>query len=294
MMFGLQQAAVGPLSNSSQGNPTLITRHTLAELQTRPRILVAEDNLVNQKLAVRMLERLGYQSDVVSNGDEALAASEREAYAAIVMDCQMPVMDGYEATRRIRDREQRVGPSLGRAHIPIIALTANAMQGDRERCKAAGMDDYLSKPVKKDDLGMKLQRWVPSSGAGEPSAPSLPREMPPSHVNVFDAPAMLKNIGGDVELFNQLIRLFLDRHCVMVHDIEAAIGEADAVALERAAHSMKGTAGNLCAPDVVLLASQLEATGRLGTLAEAPPLLLQLKRTIQQLVEVLTRQIGQN
>ena len=292
MLFGLQPGAIGSLPYAGQANPALITRHTLAELQTRPRILVAEDNLVNQKLAVRMLERLGYQSDVVSNGDEALAASEKETYAAIVMDCQMPVMDGYEATRRIREREQRAGSSPGRAHIPIIALTANAMQGDRERCKAAGMDDYLSKPVKKDDLGMMLQRWIPSS-AEEASAPSLPREMPPSDVNVFDAATMLKNIGGDVELFDQLIRLFLDRYCVMLQDIEIAIGAADAAALERAAHSMKGTAGNLCAPDVVLLASQLEAIGRLGTVSEAPALLLQLKRTVQHLVEVLTRQISQ-
>ena len=293
MLFGLQQTVTGPSSDSGQANPALITRHTLAELQTRPRILVAEDNLVNQKLAVRMLERLGYQPDVVSNGDEALAASEREVYAAIVMDCQMPVMDGYEATRRIREREQRVEVPRGRAHIPIIALTANAMQGDRERCKAAGMDDYLSKPVKKDDLGMMLQRWVPASDVGESSPTAPPHEMSRSDANVFDANTMLKNIGGDVELFHQLIRLFLDRHHVMVQDIETAIREADGVALERAAHSMKGTAGNLCAPDVVLLASQLEATGRLGTLAEAPALLLQLKRTIQQLVEVLTRQSGQ-
>jgi two-component system sensor histidine kinase/response regulator len=291
MLFGLQPGAIGSLPYSGQAHPTLITRHTLAELQTRPRILVAEDNLVNQKLAVRMLERLGYQSDVVSNGDEALAASEKETYAAIVMDCQMPVMDGYEATRRIREREQRVGTSSGRAHIPIIALTANAMQGDRERCKAAGMDDYLSKPVKKDDLGMMLQRWIPSR-AEQASTSSLPREMPQSDVNVFDAATMLKNIGGDVELFDQLIRLFLDRYCVMLQDIEIAIGAADAVALERAAHSMKGTAGNLCAPDVVLLASQLEATGRLGTVAEAPALLQQLKRTVQHLVEVLNRQIN--
>ena len=240
-----------------------------------------------------MLERLGYQADVVSNGTEALAAFERESYAAIIMDCQMPGMDGYAATRGIRELEQRAGMPRGRAHIPIIALTANAMQGDRERCKAAGMDDYLSKPVKKDDLGMMLQRWIPASLADEPLAPALPREMSPSDINVFDAGTMLKNIGGDVELFDQLIRLFLDRHRAMVQEIDTAIGRADGAALERAAHSMKGTAGNLCAPDVVLLAGQLEATGRLGTLAEAPALLLQLKRTIQQLVEVLTRQIGQ-
>lgn len=295
VVFGLQQAVVVPPAGTDTALPAmppLITRHTLAEQRTRPRVLVAEDNLVNQKLAVRILERLGYQPDVVSNGDEALAAFERELYAAIVMDCQMPVMDGYEATRHIREREQRPDAPRDRPHIPIIALTANAMQGDRERCKAAGMDDYLSKPVKTDDLGKILQRWIPVTPQGETSTPAPPREMSKIDASVFDASAMLANIGGDVELFDQLIRLFLDRHRTMIHDIEVAIGQADPVALERAAHSMKGTAGNLCAPDVVLLASQLEATGRLGKLAEAPALLLQLERTIQQLVDVLTRQIS--
>jgi CheY-like chemotaxis protein len=296
VVFGLQQAAVVPApgaDNVPQAFPALITRHTLAEQRTRPRVLVAEDNLVNQKLAVRMLERLGYQPDIVSNGEEAMAAFEREVYAAIIMDCQMPVMDGYEATRLIRDREQRPDVSRDRPHIPIIALTANAMQGDRERCKAAGMDDYLSKPVRTDDLGRILQRWAPIAPQIEPPVHSPPREMSKSDTSVFDAGTMLANIGGDAELFDQLIRLFLDRHRVMIHDIEVAITRADGVELERAAHTMKGTAGNLCAPDVVLLASQLEATGRLGTLSEAPALLLQLERTIQQLVEVLTRQINQ-
>jgi HPt (histidine-containing phosphotransfer) domain-containing protein len=153
------------------------------------------------------------------------------------------------------------------------------------------MDDYLSKPVKTDDLGKILQRWIPALSPGETAVPAPPRKMSKSDASVFDASAMLANIGGDVELFDQLVRLFLDRRRALIQDIEVAIGQADGAALERAAHSMKGTAGNLCAPDVVLLASQLEATGRLGKLAEAPPLLLQLKRTVQQLVEVLTRQI---
>lgn len=297
VVFGLQQAAMLPSPGTDgtlQAMPALITRHTLAEQRARPRILVAEDNLVNQKLAVRMLERLGYRPDIVSNGVEAVAAFEREIYAAIVMDCQMPVMDGYEATRHIREREQRSDAARDRPHVPIIALTANAMHGDRERCKVAGMDDYLSKPVKTDDLGEILQRWIPESPRGESSIPAPPREMSKSDVSVFDASTMLTNIGGDVQLFDQLIRLFLDRHRAMVQDIQAAIGQADCGELERAAHSMKGTAGNLCAPDVVLLAGQLEAAGRLGQLAEAPALLLQLERTIQQLVDVLTRQVGAN
>ncbi|MCS6296523.1 MAG: response regulator [Nitrospira sp.] len=295
VVFGLQQKSPTATIGTGKGQPiapTLITRHTLAEQSPRPRILVAEDNVVNQKLAVRMLDRLGYQPDVVSNGQEAVTAFERESYAAIVMDCQMPTMDGYEATRLIRAHEERPDASRTRAHIPIIALTANALPGDRERCKAAGMDDYLTKPVKTDDLGLILQRWAPVKAVVDVSPPPPPRDMSKTDSHVFDANAMLANIGGDAELFDQLIRLFLDRHGIMMKEIESAIGQADAAALERAAHSLKGTAGNLCAPDVVLLASQLEASGRLGTLTEAPSLLVRLDRTVQELVAVLTRQIN--
>ena len=294
VVFGLQEAAAVTVPGAETGPtiaPTLITRHTLAEQRARPRILVAEDNAVNQKLAVRMLDRLGYQPDVVSNGQEAVAAFEQETYAAIVMDCQMPTMDGYEATRRIREQEQKPDASGPRAHIPIIALTANAMPGDRERCKAVGMDDYLSKPVKTDDLGRILQRWAPLSTPDQAPATLPPRELTKTDARVFDASAMLVNIGGDIELFEQLIRLFLERRRIMVEEIEVAVKQADGVALERAAHSLKGTAANLCAPEVVLLASQLEANGRLGTLAEAPALFAQLERTVQQLVAVLERQI---
>ncbi|HQY57540.1 MAG: response regulator [Nitrospira sp.] len=297
VVFGLQPHATFAATSTpaeSTISPSLITRHTLAEQRVRPRVLVAEDNVVNQKLAVRMLERLGYQPDVVSNGQEAVAAFTRETYAAIVMDCQMPTMDGYEATRHIREEEQRADSSKTRAHVPIIALTANAMPGDRERCKASGMDDYLAKPVKTDDLGRILERWVPLAPLDAAPAPIPPREMTKTDASVFDASTMLANIGGDVELFDQLIRLFLERHRSMVQEIETAIKQGNAVVLERAAHSLKGTAGNLCAPDVVLLSSQLEAIGRLGTLAEAPTLLAQLERTIQQLVVVLTRQITPN
>lgn len=294
VVFGLQQGS-GPVTSGTgklqPAAPPLITRHTLAEQAPRPRILVAEDNVVNQKLAVRMLDRLGYQPDVVSNGQEAVTAFERESYAAIVMDCQMPTMDGYAATRSIRKQEQESGDAQKRAHIPIIALTANAMPGDRERCKAAGMDDYLSKPVKTDDLGLILQRWAPLPTAADAPAPMPRREMSMGDARVFDAAAMLANIGGDAELFDQLIRLFLDRHGILMKDIETAIGQADASALERAAHSLKGTAANLCAPDVVLVAGQLEATGRLGTLTEAPSLLVQLDRTVQELLPVLSRQV---
>lgn len=120
------------------------------------RILVAEDDIVNQKVAVRMLEKLGCRVDVAANGLEALEASIQIPYALIFMDCHMPEMDGYKATSAIRRHESRTG-----SHIPIVAMTANAMQGDREQCLAAGMDDYVSKPVKSEDLLAILQKWSP-------------------------------------------------------------------------------------------------------------------------------------
>ena len=140
------------------GAARLITRHALREAQSqfRARVLVAEDNVVNQRVAVRMLEKLGCRVDVATNGLEAVEATGRILYHCIFMDCQMPEMDGYEATRVIRQREARTG-----ARIPIIAMTANAMESDRERCLVAGMDDYLSKPVQPKELGTTLQKWIP-------------------------------------------------------------------------------------------------------------------------------------
>jgi CheY-like chemotaxis protein len=120
-----------------------------------PRVLVAEDNPVNQRVAARLLEHLGIRADVVSDGYEAIQSLARQSYALVLMDCQMPELDGFEATARIRSGEN------GGARIPIIAMTASAMRGDRERCLAAGMDDYVSKPVRIEDLKTVVERWLP-------------------------------------------------------------------------------------------------------------------------------------
>lgn len=133
------------------------------------KVLVAEDNAVNQKLARKLLEKLGYESDVVENGELALEALKRGGYSAVLMDCQMPVLDGYQATERIRKIK---GPA---AAVPVIALTASALKGDRERCLGAGMSDYITKPLRTDDLRLALERWcgrahVPAEGVVAPGS----------------------------------------------------------------------------------------------------------------------------
>jgi CheY-like chemotaxis protein/HPt (histidine-containing phosphotransfer) domain-containing protein len=297
---------------------SFITRHTLPEGQPRLRILVAEDNLINQKLAVRMVERLGYQADVVENGSQAIEALRRTSYAAVLMDCQMPGVDGYEATRRIREWEEShrspvTGQSLQepptspdfspvtndkspmtRDHIPIIAVTANAMQGDRERCLAAGMDDYLAKPVKSLELDAVLRRWLPTAD----SVPEVPASVSPmgrlaasgsgrSSHDIFNLAKLLRNVGGDEALVRQLVELFQERGRFMVEKIGEAVEQGDAKRLEQTAHLLKGTAGNLCAREVVLAASRLEAYGHLGSLGEAPAVLEQLKVAMTRLSSVL-------
>jgi CheY-like chemotaxis protein len=183
-LWGCLTTIMGRTSATATSAP-LVTRHTVTETQTRNRIpiLIAEDNPVNQKLAVRLVEKLGYRADVAANGLEAVAALERIQYAVVLMDCQMPEMDGFEATQEIRRREAQSAaaihaprsgeqaaaldfsrPSSRRQHagkhIPIIAMTANAMQGDRERCLEAGMNDYISKPIKPEALKAVLAQWI--------------------------------------------------------------------------------------------------------------------------------------
>ena len=278
--------------------PQLVTRHTLADHRPRQRILIVEDNPINQKLAVRMAEKLGYQPFVAENGQEALKALEAEDFAVLLMDCQMPVMDGYEATRHIREREASLmkrppqnerrdtSDEQRRSHIPIIAVTANAMQGDREHCLAAGMDDYLAKPIQLESLRAVLSRWAPLPTQPD-SAPDLPAHEQTTVQGVFDPASMFRNIGGDNHLFGQLVGMFLDQHPAMLAEIKEGLIRADALAVERTAHTLKGTAGNLCAPEVVLAASRLEALGHLGALQDAPPIYAQLEQEVLRLVHAL-------
>jgi len=248
--------------------------------QPRLRILVAEDNAVNQKLIERLLDKLGYQVDVVANGLEALAALASGPYAAVLMDCQMPEMDGYEATRTLRQREATAPLPL---HLPIIAMTANAMQGDREKCLAAGMDDYISKPVKSGELKTILARWTASQSLvtqelGNEQASPAPVASP-----VFDEVAALDFVEGDRVLLEELVEIFSQQWPTILARLETAVVSNDSQAVYFAAHTLKGQVGHFGAKATVEVARGLEMMGRQGELAGAPAALDMLAHELDRL-----------
>ena len=219
------------------------------------RLLVAEDNAVNRQLALALLAKLGQQADVVENGREAVEAVEREAYDVVLMDVQMPELDGLEATRQIRERLGSDGPR-------IIAMTANAMEGDREECLAAGMDDYLSKPIRPEELERALALSRP------------PRADPTLDRGTLDQ--LVASLGGGDEgreAVAELIQAFLDDGAAQMATLRAAIERGDAEEAHRAAHTLKSNGATFGAQSFSELCRELETLGREGQLEGAGPLL---------------------
>lgn len=251
---------------TNSGTVPLITRHTISEAQarTRGRVLVVEDNVVNQKVVTKMLEREGCRVDVVANGREAVEAVARLPYALVFMDCQMPEMDGFDTTREIRRREAR-----GVKRTPIIAITANVLHGDRERCLAAGMDDYVAKPVRREDLAAVLARWQPD-GAGSADERTTVRPEKGDNGAAIVNPmvlAELRQLDETGELLVTLIRHFLDETPQLLAAMQSALSQADATALAEAAHALKGSSGNLGAHRLQRLCGELQRLGRAHELA---------------------------
>ncbi len=228
---------------------------------TGVRILLAEDNEINQEVTTEILRMSGYTCDVVVNGREAVDAARSGSYDLLFMDCMMPVMDGYEATRCIRELEKETG-----RHLSIVALTANAMKGDREMCIRSGMDDYLSKPLDPVETVAMVQKWfTPLSG---PEAPALLPEDDAGPI-VFDRQQLLKRCMGNEVLVEKLIAKFFEQLAEDVNKLEAALADQDADAVVHTAHRIKGASANLSMESLYVAAAGVEGFARDGDLAAA-------------------------
>jgi two-component system, sensor histidine kinase and response regulator len=260
----------------------------------RLHVLVAEDNAVNQRVIVRLLEKMGHIPIVAYNGQEALDAYESRPFDVVLMDVQMPVMDGLTATRMIRESEAR---HPGRRRLPIMALTAYAMRGDRERCLAAGMDEYLTKPVKPEELSAALNRLVEAVASTEAAARSEAASARSEATAVvtgdaapeagFDFTAALNYVGGDRALLDELLGIFVEDAPVRMETIRRAIAGREAAELTREAHTIKGALKVIGATTAAGLAQGLEALGRDGNMGEADKLAVALEREMDRLMQSL-------
>jgi PAS domain S-box-containing protein len=246
------------------------------------RVLLAEDNPINQKVAVGVLRRLGHSVRVTASGREALAAMEEQEFDVILMDVQMPEMDGFAATAAIRAREAGTG-----RHLPIIAMTARAMKGDEEECLRAGMDAYLSKPFQPADLARVLARRA-SVGA-RPSHPGTVTAQPPVAPSaslsppIEDPAAVLEAVDGDGNLLRELVNLFHQDSPALRDELRAALAAGDAARLGRAAHKLAGAVSNFHARCTLQVARRLEELARAGKLFELPAALADLESALAAL-----------
>ncbi len=239
------------------------------------RILLAEDNEVNQELVIRLLQKRGHAVVVRGTGTAAVETWEHDCFDVLLMDVQMPEMDGLTATRRIRERERTRG-----GHVPIIAMTAHAMTGDRERCLEAGMDAYISKPLRPREL-LDMLAAIGNAASGPSEDTESADELP------FDREALLARVEGDVALLGRMIELFGTQSARLLADLRAAFEQGNAPQVERAAHKLRGTVANLGGATAAHLARQLETLGREGRLVEAAPLLGDLECAVDQLRQIL-------
>ncbi len=261
----------------------LITRHFLRETRSRLRILLAEDNPVNRTVASSMLERRGHSVLAVEGGREALAALEREPFDLLLLDVQMPGLDGLETTAAIRARECATG-----GHLPIVALTASALQEDRESCLAAGMDAYVAKPISANRLFEAIDRLVPR--AAEEGAPVAPKRAEPP---ALDRAVLLDRVDGDRALLTELTAIFRETGDSLLEGIREAAQAPDPTALARAAHRLRGALGTLAARPAAEAALQVEAAAQAGDLPGARKALESLERELERLRPELAALAGE-
>ncbi|HLE69858.1 MAG TPA: response regulator, partial [Vicinamibacteria bacterium] len=251
-----------------------VTRHSIRESKKRLRVLLAEDNPVNRMVAVQKLQKRGHEVTAVEDGALAVAAFEKGSFDAILMDVQMPIMDGFEATAAIRRKE-----SGASSRIPIIALTAHAMKGDRERCLAVGMDDYIAKPFKTDDLIRAVEERA-ETASGEAEEATEPQ--------VLNSEMLLERVDGDRELAKELVKVFFQEAPNLLRAIREGLQAADAGSVGKAAHRLKGTLSTLGADAAVEPARRLEVLSWERNLELAKGALHELETELGRLEPELT------
>ncbi len=273
-------AVLGTVEPEGSSAP-LVTQYMLRDMLHPMNILLAEDNPVNQKIAVKMLEKKGHTVVVAANGRETLDALEcakASFFNLILMDVQMPGMDGLEATARIRERERSTG-----RHIPIIALTAHAMKGDREVCLEAGMDGYVSKPLKSEELFAAIRTLIQEREAASVTLMEQDRKLN----GVFDREQALESVDGDMELFREVVGIFFEEYPAMMAEIKTSISTCAPQRLNRAAHALKGSVSNFGATSAFDFALKLETMGRSGNIADSQELYALLADEMERLREAL-------
>jgi len=253
------------------------------------RVLLVEDNAVNQEVACAMLQQLGCEAEIAANGRLGLAAFVTKAFDVVLMDCHMPEMDGYQATRAIREWEA----IEQRSRTRIVALTANALEGDRERCLAAGMDDYVSKPFNLDQLRRALVAVRPRPSRPAVTAPRSPAERMTAAAapEVLDPRALdqiraLQAPGG-TDLLGKIVGVYLESSPALIERLRVALRDGNAEAVREAAHALKSSSASLGATALASLAQQLEAKGRAGDLSRAASIGVQLLAEHQRVVMAL-------
>ncbi len=267
----------------------IVTRHSLHEhRKQRLRILIAEDNPTNQLVAMKVLEKLGYRADAVENGKQVLSTLTTRDYDLVLMDVQMPIMDGFEATNRIRQGE--LGSRNSR--IRIVAMTAHAMAGDREKCLEAGMDDYIAKPIDPNAVLQAIERQqrlrtplaMPTMGEDGKQVPQNASEIP----LVLDRSGLLKRLGGDLQLITDVLAAFRADAPNHITNLQDALERSDATAVRRIGHTLKGSAASVGAEALRAAAYMVEVAGSDEELHRVPPLVKQLKAELGNLIQDLT------
>jgi len=272
--------------------PLEIDRRASEDTELEGKVLLVEDNPINQKVATHMLAALGLTVDAVANGEDALAALAKKSYGLVLMDCQMPVLDGYETTRRIRKQEESSVRSEAINHIPVIALTAHAMDGDRRLCLSAGMDDYLSKPFKRNQLREVLGRWLPGRKTSETEGLNIDpvsAKYPCSQTQLpaLDMDDALKRLGGDEQLLASLFSRFLQQFQNSASSVSEDFRCGNIEKAIHGVHSLKGAAGNLSAAATSEAAGKLESELCKGNLPAAEVLLSELESRLESALALM-------